>query len=698
MDEQELQEFNLEDIIKEFSDPKPEGESVDTPKEGMEPLSEPQTPESAGASVAPETPEPEAAPAAESPETAPGPEASSGKSQTPSPVTGETIRLDPLQAPSAQLRGAEPTEEAPAQRPEEEPFSDTWQPEFEQPIADYVPPPPIIFRPRSRLRELKRKLVEGPEKRYYELSEKGLGKLQAAIFLSFLVVLLSAVSTALYAMGMVQENRLRLMIFGQFLAMLVSALLGSFQLIEGVTDLFHKRFTLNTLLACTFIACCADGILCLRQLRIPCCAAFSLEVTMSLWSASQRRNTELGQTDTMRKATMLGGIFPAQDYYEGKKGLLRGEGQVEDFTETYTAVSRPEKTLSVYALIALLASIAIGVTAGFLHGLSAAIQVAAVCLLAAMPATAFITLSRPMAILERRLHSVGSVLCGWQGVEGLSGKVLFPLDHKDLFPANSMKMNGVKFYGSRDPDEIVAFCAALITAGGGGLEPLFAQLLSSRNGRHYDVENFRAYASGGIGGEVEGEPVLVGTLPFLRDMGVDIPKGTHVSQAVYAAIDGELCGVFAVTYDTVSSSAAGLGTLCGYRGLSPVLIGGDFMLTASFLRGKFGVNPRRIIVPEPTVQKELATRETESGTQAYALTTREGLASYAYAVTGARSLRSASRLGVAVHMIGGIVGLGMMLVLTLLGALELLTPANMFLYELVWMLPGLLITEWTRSL
>jgi hypothetical protein len=39
----------------------------------------------------------------------------------------------------------------------------------------------------------------------------------------------------------------------------------------------------------------------------------------------------------------------------------------------------------------------------------------------------------------------------------------------------------------------------------------------------------------------------------------------------------------------------------------------------------------------------------------------------------------------------------MMLLLGLLGAEELLTPMNFLLYELLWMIPGLLITEWTRS-
>ena len=35
--------------------------------------------------------------------------------------------------------------------------------------------------------------------------------------------------------------------------------------------------------------------------------------------------------------------------------------------------------------------------------------------------------------------------------------------------------------------------------------------------------------------------------------------------------------------------------------------------------------------------------------------------------------------------------------LMIVGADHLLTPGNILLYELVWMIPCLLITEWTRS-
>ena len=40
----------------------------------------------------------------------------------------------------------------------------------------------------------------------------------------------------------------------------------------------------------------------------------------------------------------------------------------------------------------------------------------------------------------------------------------------------------------------------------------------------------------------------------------------------------------------------------------------------------------------------------------------------------------------------------MMLALAYLNATWLLTPANLFLYELVWLIPGLLVTERTRNI
>ena len=625
-------------------------------------------------------------------------------------VTSDTIRLDTIDQAELQMSmvtGAELIDdEADAEKPAD-PFTASWEPEYDQPMGEYVPPQPIIFRPRSHVRELKKKLVAGPEKQYYKLMEKGLGKLQAAIFLSLLVVLLSAASTVIYALGLVQPGRVKAMIFAQILAMMISALLGSFQLVEGVADILKKRFSMNSLLGFTFLACFADGVLCLISAqRIPCCAAFSLTMTMSLWNTYHKRYTELGQMDTLRKATQLEGVGVTEEFYEGDRGLLRFEGQVEDFMEEYYKTGAPEKRLNFYSMVALLVSVTIGIVAAVLQylsggvqaALSGGVQVLAVTLLAALPASSFIAVSRPFALLEKRLHQVGTVICGWKGVDTLCGKAVFPLSFGDLFPAGTVKLNGVKFYGNRQPDEIVAYGTAVMEADGGGLAPLFTQLLSSRNGRHYDAVQLRAYDNGGIGGEVEGEAVLVGSISFLKEMGVEIPEGVHVNQAICVAVDGELCGLFAITYERNRSSGAGVVTLCSYRGLKPVLTAHDFALTPEFLKSKFGVNPKRIVMPDRLTRQKLDQVRQEEGSPAAVLVTKEGLAPVAYGVTGARALRAASNLGVVIHLLGGALGMAIMVTLAVLGQLQLLTPANMFLYHLVWLIPGFLTTEWTRSI
>ena len=746
MDEKERQDFDLEDILKEFGDT-PQSEEPAAPEESEEeseflreelPWKMPKREESENiedtvtidlsaiqkaAEQEPKTGEQTVVIDLNEIHNAIAQEENLEQTRRLDPIpeqppvektTGDTIRLDGLKKRLADRADRElPLDDTqgirawdPGATLHAEPFSRQWEPDYEQPIGDYVPPQPIPFKPRSRLQELKKKLIEGPEKRYYELTEQGGGKLQIAIFLSLLVVLVCVASTVMYTMGRVQENRMRLMVFVQFLAMLVSALLASFQLIEGVADLGKKRFTLNTLLAVTFLVCFADGMLCLKQLRVPCCAAFSVEVTMSLWSAYQRRSRERSQLDTMRKANRLDGLAPCADYLDGKKGLLRKEGQVEDFMDHYEAIGPWEKCLNLYSMIAMFAAFAVGITAGVLKTLSAGagagfstgVQVTAASLLAAVPATAFICQSRPASILEGRLHRLGTVLCGWRGILGLAGKAVFPVTYGDLYPAGTVRLNGVKYFGARDPEQVAAYAAAVIGADKCGLEGLFAQVLEDHNGRHYDAYDLQHYDNGGVQGTVEGEAVLIGSAAFMRTMEVEVPEDAKLNYAVYVAIGGELSGLFAVNYEKNRSVIGSLTTLTAYRRLDCALTSDDFMLTHGFLRSKFGVKPKRFLLPDYPVREELRQKAAEEDAPVLLMTTKPGLAPYAFGITGARVLKNTCRMGTLLHIIGGALGLGIMITLVVLGALQYLTPENMVLYQLVWMIPAFLITEWTRSI
>ena len=675
MQQQDDLNLELEDIIREFSDkPAPAEPAGDT-----KPL-----------------PVEEITAQLEDTKTLPAPEIAAGPE-------GDTTVL-PTAEIVAQLENAKPipttegdTKALPVEEVAAKLEGDTIVVPVEEIRASLEEEKPMVIPFRTPFQQMRRKIVEGPERQYYALREKGVAKLQLLLMLSLLVAVVSVGLTALHGAGFIGENRLRLVIFSQVLLMLLSALMGAFQMIDGLLAIGHLRFTPNTLLACTFIACCVDGVNCLFGLRVPCSAVFCLQVFMSLWGEYLRRMTQTDRMDTMRRAHELSAISATEDYFQGAKGLLRSEGDVDDFTDRQDEESTPEKVLRYYSLGVFLAAVAVGVAAGILHGTQLGIQAGTMAVLAGMPGTIFITLEKPRQLLEKRLHQQGSVLCGWKGVKALRGRAVFPVTFRDLFPEGTVKLNGVKFYGNLEPKTVIGYAAAVAAREGGSLAPIMEQLRDSHNAPNCETDNYKTY-TGGIGGGVEGVVVLVGTLPFLRSLDIQIPEDVRMPGALGISVDGEFSCLLAVNYTRKNSVAAGLAVLTGYHGLAPVLVSQDLMLSGKFLQHKFGVNPKKFCRPEPEERERLRAVDRAEGEQALALITKPGLCAYGYTVVGARALHTASWLGVGVHLLGGILGVGTMLVLGILGTTALLTPWNLLLYQLLWMLPGYLLCQWTRAI
>ena len=138
MNEQE-REFNtqdLEDILKEFGSGEPDREIAEEP---------------AAEELQPEIP-------AQMPEL--------------EPETAEEAPQDVAEEPAQEAEPEVPAQEA-EQSAEDEPAEAVQDVPVAEITPEEIPPEPIVFRPRSRLRELKRQLIAGPEKRYYELVEIG---------------------------------------------------------------------------------------------------------------------------------------------------------------------------------------------------------------------------------------------------------------------------------------------------------------------------------------------------------------------------------------------------------------------------------------------------------------------------------------------------------------------------------------------
>ena len=675
MNPNETPEYELDDILTEFSGP--------TLEDILREFSVPEPEE-------PEPPLPEAEPATESviPE-----------STSQMPLSSDaTAVFTPIGSEEAEEIFEEDIPPAPiTQKEEAEPFSDDWEPEYEEPMGEFKPKGPILFPEKSRLRQLRQKLVAGPERRYQALSEAGIGQLQMGILLNFLLAAISIAITVAASLGMLDIARLRAVVFCQLLLAMLAALVGCYRLLDGISNLLRGRFTLDAALFVTFLACIADGLLCLSTQQLSASSLFCLQVLMAQWSAYQRRNTEMSQMDTLRKASELTALVRIDAVFEDRAGYTTIDGEPEDFLDHYHKPSIPETILSVYTVLSLLTSFGLATATYMLQGLNGAIAVFMAAQLVALPFSAFVSMSRPSAILQRRLHRLGAVLCGWHGVRTVPARSVYPLRHEDLLPDGAIKMNNVKFLGNVDPGRVVSYTTALLTAEESGLVSVFRLMPRSRGSASHTVEDF-AQEHGGISGLVDGYRLLVGTSDCMEGHGIAVPAESKESLAIYTAVDNQLCGIFSISCQRSKSTLAGIRPICGDRHFKVVLATCNFLLTPKFLHNQLSLNVRRITFPTRQQRLDITHAVVEEHTPVIALMTKSGLAPKAYALTGARALQRAIRWGAIIHILGGAIGLIAVGVLALNGGMSLLNPTNLLLYSSIWSLPGLLITEHTRHL
>lgn len=172
--------------------------------------------------------------------------------------------------------------------------------------------------------------------------------------------------------------------------------------------------------------------------------------------------------------------------------------------------------------------------------------------------------------------------------------------------------------------------------------------MHNQNGRHYGVDTFRRYEGGGLGAEIRGDVILMGSLGFMKLMRVHMPEGARVKQAVYLSVNGELAAVFALSYAPATNVKACLQALARCTGLTPILATRDFMITPQFLKHRYKLSPDRIEFPTVEERARLSSPAAVQEPRQGALLARTGFSCFSMAVAGARAARSAAIAAIAV--------------------------------------------------
>ncbi|MBQ7566798.1 MAG: hypothetical protein IJT18_06730 [Oscillospiraceae bacterium] len=445
-------------------------------------------------------------------------------------------------------------------------------------------------------------------------------------------------------------------------------------LLRGVKTL-PRRFSAQTLLLLTTLVVAACGIAGSGELW----AAGSLLLTVSL-----QRERQLVTAKCRALHVALAADAP-QAALRNEYGVGRGNGSAQKLAEDLEA-SRETATDIASPLLAALTLVIAAVLSSragrdFLWAWS-------VLLLGAFPLGALFAGARSFARLSAKLAKVGAAVGGRKAALHLGGDTGVIVTDGDLFPRSSVSLHGLKVLDEHTPDQLLGYAAALLEQAEAGSAKPFLDEVESQRARRWQTDQFRVYDAGGLGGEIGGDVVLLGSREFLHAMHIPAPDEGKQQHTLYIAVNGRAAGVFVLIYEPADSVRNGLTALLRSRARL-ILATRDVLLTPAMLEEKYGVPVART---EQTIRRErdemLACTDGEQG----AVLAKNGFLPFAKAVAGARRFVSAARGATAASLFGAAMGLMLTALLTLTGAEEAASAWNLLLYQLLWCVPAWLLT------
>ena len=310
-------------------------------------------------------------------------------------------------------------------------------------------------------------------------------------------------------------------------------------------------------------------------------------------------------------------------------------------------------------------------------------------LAAAVPLALPLTGTLPLKYLNHRLVKSGSAVAGYHGARAVSRSRRMVVTDDDLFPPGTVGLNGLKVYGE-EIGKVVSYAASITQACHSQLHPLFEQLLAAEGGVHLPVEDLHYFEEGGVGGTIRGESVTMGSAYFMRKTHVPLPHELKLKTGVFLAVDGTLIAIFAIKYAPSRNVEWALRALRRNR-IEPVLAVRSCNVTPGLLKRRFSLDAKPVY-PDVSTRLALSDLSRETAEKSNAIIYREGLMPFAETAVGSRRMVRSVRGATVLAWLGGLCGLLLAYYFTGVGAVELLDPLRMLIFQALWLLPTLLLS------
>ena len=363
-----------------------------------------------------------------------------------------------------------------------------------------------------------------------------------------------------------------------------------------------------------------------------------------------------------------------------------------NFLKISYAPDPSEDLASKLAPITTIASIIIAVMYGVVKlSFADALNAFALITAVSVPVATLLSVNAPVRKLCKTLLSYGSMLSGYPSVKQFCDSTAIMIDANELFPAESISLEGIKTFEDYSIDESLLCGIAILKEAQNPIANAFDSVVAETEETLPEVESVLYEDEIGLVGWIKSERILVGSRTLMEKYSVEVPNMEYEEkytsqgrQVTYLSRAGRLVAMFVTRYTPDAQLKAEM-QRAETNGISFLIRTTDYNVTNDLIAKLYDLFYRSIKVLPTGLGNVLKEAEDtiEETSRSYLITNGKA-ASLARAVTGCVKIKHNISLSIIIQLIAVIFGLLVASTLSLYAGVQVMGSLEVLIYALFW--------------
>lgn len=363
-----------------------------------------------------------------------------------------------------------------------------------------------------------------------------------------------------------------------------------------------------------------------------------------------------------------------------------------NFLKISYAPDPSEDLASKLAPITTIASIIIAVMYGVVKlSFADALNAFALITAVSVPVATLLSVNAPVRKLCKTLLSYGSMLSGYPSVKQFCDSTAIMIDANELFPAESISLEGIKTFEDYGIDESLLCGIAILKEAQNPIANAFDSVVAETEETLPEVESVLYEDEIGLVGWIKSERILVGSRTLMEKYSVEVPNMEYEEkytsqgrQVTYLSRAGRLVAMFVTRYTPDARLKAEM-QRAETNGISFLIRTTDYNVTNDLVAKLYDLFYRSIKVLPTGLGNVLREAEdtVEETSRSYLITNGKA-ASLARAVTGCVKIKHNISLSIIIQLIAVIFGLLVASTLSLYAGVQVMGSLEVLIYALFW--------------